>query len=250
MSGPEESGICVEGGAGGIWGWAGCGCLEEEEEEAEVGVLGCVAVVGEECLIVEDALVADADAIAFADSCFTFPAKAVRSASALPPTGKKKRKTKNEREEGRKKRPKSHTILDLQKVLYQILHQPVLLRHVPLEIDHLLQHLLVIPLQTPNMRAHVLLRAREAVDLRLQRRARGRAVPRAVAEGGRGGGRGQGGGGEGRVRGCGRGGGVLLLLLLRGLALRGHFALDVLERVAPLGVEVGVAERPALFLKH
>ena len=107
------------------------------------------------------------------------------------------------------------TILQLQEVLYQILHQPVLLRHVPLEVHHLIQHVLVVVLQVADVRRHLVLLPRHALELRLQgldrARLRRRRVPRA-----------------------------------RVLARRGHFALDVLERVSPVGVEIGVAERPAL----
>jgi hypothetical protein len=38
------------------------------------------------------------------------------------------------------------TILNLQEILDQVLHQTVLLCHIPLKINNLAQHLLVVPL--------------------------------------------------------------------------------------------------------
>lgn len=52
------------------------------------------------------------------------------------------------------------TVLNLQEVLNQILHQPILLRHVLLEVDHFLEDILIVLLQIVNMGGHLLLRSR------------------------------------------------------------------------------------------
>lgn len=123
------------------------------------------------------------------------------------------------------------TILYLQEILNQILHEPVLLRHISLKVDHLVQHLLVIPLQVPYVGSHLLLRSRQAVDLSLE-----------LSRLGRGGGR-RGVGTQlsvGWVGGCGGCGGG------DGFSLSGDFAFDIFESVSTLGMEIGMAERPTL----
>jgi hypothetical protein len=61
------------------------------------------------------------------------------SPNALPkPPQKIKNKT-------RKTRPL--TILNPQKILYQILHKPILLCHIPLKLNHLHQDILVVPFE-------------------------------------------------------------------------------------------------------
>jgi hypothetical protein len=60
------------------------------------------------------------------------------------------------------------TILDLQEILYQVLHKSILLSHIPLEVDHFLQDVLVISFDIPNMRKHVFLSLRQAIDLGLK----------------------------------------------------------------------------------
>ena len=63
----------------------------------------------------------------------------------------------------------SPTILELQEILYQVLHESVLLRHVALEVDHLREHALVVRLERADVRSHLFLIAGHTVDLRLQR---------------------------------------------------------------------------------
>lgn len=60
------------------------------------------------------------------------------------------------------------TILQLQKVADQVLHQPVLLRHVPLEAHHLVKHVLVVDFQVSDVRRHFVLGACHAFDLVLE----------------------------------------------------------------------------------
>ncbi len=62
----------------------------------------------------------------------------------------------------------SPTILQLQKVLYQILHEPVLLRHVALEDDHLAEHALIVAFEVPNVPCHLIVGDEQAVDGGLQ----------------------------------------------------------------------------------
>ena len=57
------------------------------------------------------------------------------------------------------------TILQLQKVADQILHQTILLRHIPLEAHHLVQHVLVVDFEIAYMRRHLVLCACHAFDL-------------------------------------------------------------------------------------
>jgi len=60
------------------------------------------------------------------------------------------------------------TILHLQKVTDQVLHEAILLRHISLEVHHLGEHVLVIALQVAYVGRHVILRLNEALNLRLQ----------------------------------------------------------------------------------
>lgn len=73
-------------------------------------------------------------------------------------------------------RGNSFTILRLQKVLNQVLHQAVLLGHIPLEVDHLVENVLVIVLEIADVGSHVLLRALHPVDFDLKGFNRGRVV--------------------------------------------------------------------------
>lgn len=59
------------------------------------------------------------------------------------------------------------TILHLQKVTDQVLHEAILLRHVSLEVHHLGEHVLVIVFQVADMCRHVILRLNETLDLSL-----------------------------------------------------------------------------------
>ena len=149
----------------------------------------------------------------------------------------------------------------------ETLHEPVLLRHPALEADELDEHVLVIALEIPDAPAQIVALVLEPLDLGRQVRVRGRRrAPRAAADGvqraaaalrggggvagggvrvgraaglwwriGRGGRAGDGAAGSGgaRARGC-------------VFALGGDLALDVLERIAAVRVEVWVAECPAL----
>ena len=117
--------------------------------------------------------------------------------------------------QGDTKPNRSPTIFELQEVLYQVLHQAVLLCHVPLEVDHLGEHGLVVALEVAHVRDELLLVAGHLVEAGL--------------EGLHGGARG---GGRGGV-GCGFAGG-------------GDLALDVFEGVSAIDVEIGMAEGPAL----
>ena len=49
------------------------------------------------------------------------------------------------------------TILNLQKVRDQILHEAVLLRHVALEVDHLIEHVLIVIFKVADMGSHIVL---------------------------------------------------------------------------------------------
>jgi len=59
------------------------------------------------------------------------------------------------------------TILHLQKVTDQVLHEAILLCHVSLEVHHLGENILVIVFQVTNMRGHVILRLNETFYLSL-----------------------------------------------------------------------------------
>lgn len=126
------------------------------------------------------------------------------------------------------------TILELQKVLDQILHQPVLLSHVALEVDHFAEHALIVALQVPDMLRHLVVRLGQTVDLRLhgldgdvvcpvcRRHARAAAsTPTARAH---------------------------VPAAASSLALGGHLALDVLQSVSSVSLEVRVSKRPCLFV--
>jgi len=60
------------------------------------------------------------------------------------------------------------TILDLEEVLNEILHESVLLSDVALEVDHFGKDVLVISLEITNVGGHVLLCLEKAVDLGLE----------------------------------------------------------------------------------
>lgn len=59
------------------------------------------------------------------------------------------------------------TILNLKEILDEILHEPVLLGHVALEVDHLVEDVLVVTLEVANVRGHLLLCPGHAIDLLL-----------------------------------------------------------------------------------
>ena len=150
---------------------------------------------------------------------------------------------------GKGKKRAQLTFLNLHEILYQTLHQPILLSHPPLELHQLAQHRGVVLFQRERAR-------REVVDLCLEGGGVrgggggggaggvrggvgvGVGVGGGVGVGVRGAGGGVGVGGVGGVR-VGEGGG-------RGFALGGDFAFYVFEGVASLGVEVWVTECPAL----
>ena len=131
------------------------------------------------------------------------------------------------REEGGKLRGDSPTILQLQEVLNQVLHEAVLLGHVALEVDHLAEHALVVGLEVPDVLRHLVVRLREPFDLRLHGLDRRVICPV--------------GGGDARAA-----SGARAAARIRCLALRGHFALNVFEGISPVGLEIRVAKRPAL----
>ena len=60
------------------------------------------------------------------------------------------------------------TILHLQKVADQVLHEAILLCHVSLKVHHLGEHVLIIVFQVANMCRHVVLRLNETLYLCLQ----------------------------------------------------------------------------------
>ncbi len=147
------------------------------------------------------------------------------------------------------------------------MHEPVLLRHPALEANELHEHILVIALEIPDAAAQIVALVLEPLDLGRQVRVRGRRrAPRAAADGVqraatalRGGGGVAGGGvGVGRAAGLrwrirrggragdGAAGGGGARARGRVFALGGDLALDVLERIAAVCVEIWVAECPAL----
>ena len=60
------------------------------------------------------------------------------------------------------------TILHLQKVTDQVLHEAILLCHIPLEVHHLGEHILVIAFQVAYVGGHVILGLDKTLNLRLQ----------------------------------------------------------------------------------
>ena len=48
-------------------------------------------------------------------------------------------------------------MLQLQKVLYQVLHESILLGHIPLEIDHFSQDIIVIVLEMSDVVGHLVM---------------------------------------------------------------------------------------------
>ncbi len=101
----------------------------------------------------------------------------------------------------------------------QVLHQAILLRHVPLEVDHLVENILVVVLEVADMGSHLLLRALHPVDLYLESLNCCGVVRRGVTSATR-------------------------------FADGRNFSLDVLQRVPSIGMEVRVSECPALIKRH
>lgn len=69
--------------------------------------------------------------------------------------------------QGDTKPNRSPTIFELQEVLYQVLHQAVLLCHVPLEVDHLAENALVVALEMADVCGEVFVRSCQSLHLRL-----------------------------------------------------------------------------------
>ena len=108
------------------------------------------------------------------------------------------------------------TVLELHKVLNEILHEAVLLRQISLEGHHLVYNCVVLVLECADVRGELLLLARHTLDLQMNPFQ--------------------------KVRGARRWCTAWLALL----SVPRYLSLDVLQRVPAIHVELGMSEDPTL----